>query len=304
MICHRVAAALPVTLIPVRECGPCDTKPSRLARNAIAPPARGFGLPGAQEISCLVLPIPVHVFERPLFRKVGHHFFQRRRLTTQILHRARSCHTRRIAARRCLSVPRKSLDPPCTLRRQYRGRLSSKDTLVALQSLLDDSIFSADGYSGMFWRRMSFRTRSGGTCPVRISVSSMLLADEPEIPHRPNRQFVSDAVTARPDEPEPRFSKTLISPQILAPYNWGRLYRKSGRRSLPRASHRIEGSVYWLPAPWCRPVARQRQGRKWEPPLQAPRRSQLQKSIFSFESRSLRLAPAALNVSYVRPHEL
>lgn len=129
----------------------------------------------AQEISWLVLPIPVHVFERPLFRKLGHHFFQRRRLTTQILHPARSFHTRRIAARRCLSVPRNSLDPPCTLRRQYLGRLSSKDILVALQSLLDDSIFSDDGYSGMFWRRMSFGTRSGGTCPVRISVSSMLL---------------------------------------------------------------------------------------------------------------------------------
>ncbi|MVT54746.1 hypothetical protein GPL17_30295 [Bradyrhizobium yuanmingense] len=40
---------------------------------------------------------------------------------------------------------------------------------------MDDSIFSADGYSGMFWRRMSFGIRSGGTCPVRVSVSSMLL---------------------------------------------------------------------------------------------------------------------------------
>lgn len=124
-----------------------------------------------------VFPVPVHVFERPLLqRKVGRHFFRRRHLTTQILHRARSCHTRRIAARRCLSVPRNSLDPPCTLRRQYLGRLSSKDILVALQSFLDDIIFSADGYSGVFWRRTSFGTRSAGTCPVRISVSAMLLA--------------------------------------------------------------------------------------------------------------------------------
>ncbi|MDF0523212.1 hypothetical protein P0R31_39040 [Bradyrhizobium yuanmingense] len=120
-------------------------------------------------------PSPFTFLSDRFFRKVGHHFFQRRRLTTQILHRARSCHTRRIAARRCLSVPRKSLDPPCTLRRQYLGWLSSKDILVALQSFLDDSVFSSEGYSGMFWRRMSFGTRSGGTCTVRISVSSMLL---------------------------------------------------------------------------------------------------------------------------------
>lgn len=193
------------------------------------------------------------------------------------------------------------MDPPRTLRRQCLGWLSSKDTLVALQSFLDDSIFSSDGYSGVFWRRMSFGTRSAGTCPgpdfCFIDASGGY--DEPEISHRRNCQFVSDAVTARPDEPGPRFSKTLISPQFLAPYNSSRLYRKSGRRSLPRASHRIEGSVYWLPARWWRPVARQPHGRKWVPPLQTPRRSRLEKPIFSFESRSLRFAPAALDLSYM-----
>lgn len=191
------------------------------------------------------------------------------------------------------------MDPPCTLRRQYLGRLSSKEILVALQPFLDDSIFSSEGYSGMFWRRMSFWYSFWWHLPgpdfCFIDASGGY--DEPEIPHRPNRQFVSGAVTASPDEPEHPFSKRLISPQFLAPYNPGRPYRKLGRRTLPRASHRIEGSVYWLPAPWCRPVARQRQGRKWVPPLQAPRRSQLQKPIFSFESCSLRLAPAALNLS-------
>lgn len=114
-------------------------------------------------------------FERPVLqRKVGHHFFQRRRLTTQILHRARSCRTRR--ARRCLSVPRNSLDPPCTLRRQYLGRLSSKDILVALQSFLDDSIFSSAGYSGVFGAECPLVLVLRALCPVRISVSSMLLA--------------------------------------------------------------------------------------------------------------------------------
>lgn len=151
---------------------------SRLARNAIAPPARGFGFPRTQDISCLVLPIPVHPFLGDRFPSVrsATDFLWRRRLTTQILHRARSCHTRRIAARRCLSAPRNSLNPPCTLRRQYLGRLSAKEILVALQAFLDDSIFSSEGYSGVFWRRMSFGTRSASTCPGPFSISSMLLA--------------------------------------------------------------------------------------------------------------------------------
>ncbi|MDF0498411.1 hypothetical protein [Bradyrhizobium yuanmingense] len=74
---------------------------------------------------------------------------------------------------------------------------------------MDDSIFSSDGYSGVLWRRMSFGTRSAGTLPdpdfCFIDASGGY--DEPEIPHQRNRQFVSYAVTASPDGPEPLFSK-------------------------------------------------------------------------------------------------
>ncbi|MGY4592819.1 hypothetical protein ACVWXL_000565 [Bradyrhizobium sp. GM22.5] len=41
------------------------------------------------------------------------------------------------------------MDPPRTLRRQCLGWLSSKDILVALQSFLNDSIFSSDGYMSL-----------------------------------------------------------------------------------------------------------------------------------------------------------
>lgn len=80
-----------------------------------------LGLPRTQEISCLVLPTPVHVFERSVLqRKVGHHFFQRRRLTTQILHLARNCRTRRIA-RQAMSIVSRGTPSTrhSTLRRQY-----------------------------------------------------------------------------------------------------------------------------------------------------------------------------------------
>lgn len=179
MIGQRVAAALPLAVIPGIESGAWDAKLVQRVLGQKCHCSTSWMISvclGRRRSHASFSPSLFTFLERPVLqRKVGHHFFQRRRLTTQILHRTRSCHTRRIAARRCLSVPRKSLDPPCTLRRQYLGRLSSKDILVALQSLLDGSIFSADGYSGMFWRRMSFGTPSGGTCPVRISVSSMLL---------------------------------------------------------------------------------------------------------------------------------
>ncbi|AMA60184.1 hypothetical protein BCCGELA001_30805 [Bradyrhizobium sp. CCGE-LA001] len=115
MIGQHVAAALPLALIRGIESGAWDAK---LVQRVLGRKMRlldqldDLGLPRTQEISCLVLPIHVHVFGRPvLHRKVGHHFFQRRRLTTQILHRARSCRTCRAARQAMSTGPEELLGP-------------------------------------------------------------------------------------------------------------------------------------------------------------------------------------------------
>lgn len=123
------------------------------------------------------------------------------------------------------------------------GRAAKISPRPAVQ---DDSICLPPNTAGVFWRRMSFGACSAGALPGPdfCFIDASGGDDEPEIPHRRNRQF---AVTVSPDEPEPPFSKRLISPQVLAPYNPGRPYRKLGRRTVPRASHRIEGSVSGYP---------------------------------------------------------
>lgn len=75
--------------------------------------------------------------------------------------------------------------------------------------------------------------------------------------------------------------------------------QKLGRRTRPRAAHRIEGSVYWLPMRWCRPVCAATQWTKVGTAAASATALAVTKANFSFESRSLRLAPAAFNLSYM-----